>query len=299
MGLFKKSDELFEIMSRQTGGRAGMDLAATPSMSTRATRRPEVSWKAKRPADDGALFEIDGDALVVIDDPEVAGAEGEEEGAGRTFAIRTDSLVVGGFLTAGLVVTSFLVGRRSDEPPVAPSLALSPPAAVAPATPGFGATSALVPASAVAEAQQQQQAATPAPTPSQPTAVKGSFRPEQATTAQAAASPHAATTVASAPASNDDDAATPSTRKVADGKFVLVVCSTTPANATRLAEWLNTAPRSPIFGRGDLEAYATRRGVVRIRGFGQRDRDVLGRVQATADPLGGSGTFHSAYYKSP
>jgi hypothetical protein len=46
-----------------------------------------------------------------------------------------------------------------------------------------------------------------------------------------------------------------------------------------------------------LQAYSTRKGVVRIRGFSQREKNVLGQVKATTDPLGGSGTFHSAYYK--
>ena len=86
-------------------------------------------------------------------------------------------------------------------------------------------------------------------------------------------------------------------RSTAQGKYVLVVCTTRPENARKLAKWLNEAPKSPIFGRNDVEAYATRKGVVRIRGFSSREGQVLGQVKATNDPLGGNGTFHTAYYK--
>jgi hypothetical protein len=75
-----------------------------------------------------------------------------------------------------------------------------------------------------------------------------------------------------------------------------VVCFTTPGNATRLAQWLNESPASPIFARrGEFEGFASR-GEARIRGFFEKDEEVLALVRKTVDPLGGSETFHTAYY---
>ncbi|MCW8139875.1 MAG: hypothetical protein KIT58_13335, partial [Planctomycetota bacterium] len=79
------------------------------------------------------------------------------------------------------------------------------------------------------------------------------------------------------------------------GKFEVRVCTTTPEKAQALSKWLNEAPRSPIFGRGDLQVLVNG-GSVKIQGFMQREADVLSRVRATSDPTGGSGTFHDAYF---
>ncbi len=189
--------------------------------------------------------------------------------------------MVGAFLTAGLIAAAFLFGRSSGDPQAEVKLAVvaseqtalstaTTPAAVAPQLSALvvGASSTEPVARNVARPGAAP--ATPAP---------------RAQTPRAAATRQATTVPASA------------RRPVAKGKYLLVVCTTRPKNAVKLAKWLNTAPKSPIFGRGDLEAYFTRKGVVRIRGFAQRETQVLSQVKATNDPLGGSGTFHTAYYK--
>ncbi|MBL4848400.1 MAG: hypothetical protein JKY65_23005 [Planctomycetes bacterium] len=75
------------------------------------------------------------------------------------------------------------------------------------------------------------------------------------------------------------------------------MASTTPASAKKLAKWFKTNPLSPVCGRADLYAVASRRGRVSIRGFQKVEGPVLNRVRATNDPLGGSGSFGDAYYK--
>ncbi len=57
MRLFGKNDELFEIMSRRHDRPSGEEESA-----------PRISWRHARPGDDFDLYEVGGDALVVVDD---------------------------------------------------------------------------------------------------------------------------------------------------------------------------------------------------------------------------------------
>lgn len=303
MGLFKKNDELFEIMSKRraagsgkppgggstTDGSSGETTQIRRRLSTTSipVRRPTQSGfgpRLSRPSNEPDLFDLDGDALVVVDDG-WAEATNEEQGQGKTFAIRPDTLVVGAFLTAGLIAAAFLFGRSSTGPEAevkvavvateqAPAPSATPPVSVAPS-----------PIALAVGAKSTEPVARSMPKPEVPTSTQASETPTPASTPEPSATHQATTVPASSP------------KAVAKGKYVLVVCTTRPNNAVKLANWLNTAPKSPIFGRGDLEAFFTRKGVVRIRGFAQRETRVLSQVKATNDPLGGSGTFHTAYYK--
>ncbi|RMG12982.1 MAG: hypothetical protein D6731_12915 [Planctomycetota bacterium] len=317
MGIFRKHDELFEIMSRRPPGSLNPRPVTGPHRAPMGGRRTTTTGLGRRTATSGfgprsvlnqagepELFEVDGDALVVVED---GWAPGEDEGEGGTISVRSDTLVVGVCLLGGLVLTAFLFGRSSAEAtpvavvqadggaPQVASASPSPgvPASAAPGVPGAAQASG----KGAAEEPAPSGAETPARAPRMPAlatggvaparAQAGSFRPSQAATAQAAGARTAATSVAAgAPAP---------VKRARSGKWTLLVCTTTPSNARKLAKWLNESGLSPIFGRKDLEAEASRRGVVKIRGFQEREREVERQVKATQDPLG-SGTFHSAYF---
>jgi len=290
MGLFGKNDELFELMSKNRQPAKDLTTSTHSERRTSTTR----SWRGARKKIGPDVYELDGDPLIVVEDGWLEGFDTEELPSGGFLAVRTDTMVVGGFLVAGLLLGAFLLGRTTEEELQPPTIAIVQPvsaeAEAAPASP-VGLSGMLPPLSAEQPAPAQQTT-----TPAQ--ALTASFRGNSASTitSEAGASPHEATTVGASAPARDSDAATVDPKL---GKFVLVVCTTRPQNAVALAKWLNEDAVSPIFGRGDLEAYSTRRGVVRISGFGKRERDVLARVRATCDPLGGSGTFHSAYFRSP
>lgn len=281
MGLFRKSDELFEIMSKQSGrepsvsGGPGASSKETPRPPTNGFVRPfETTTGFGRSAlfgRSGALgrdyFTVDGDALVVVED----GFELETSGATpRAIAIRPDTLVVTGLLATGLFVAAFLLGRTSSDTPAAPQVAASetlPEAA---------------PEQPSAEAEQPATADEPAPaTLIAPPAPAAQPAPQPAQPAPAAG-PAVTTLPASAPAP--------------EGRYELIVASTTPESARKLAEWFQQSPLSPIFGRQGLRAVASAKGRVSILGFEKTEGDVLKRVRATNDPLGGNGSFGDAYF---
>lgn len=215
----------------------------------------------------GELIEIDGDALVVLDDDWEAAAPPSEPG--RLLALRLDTAVVGGLLVVGLLATAFLVGRTSsDDVSKLPTIAQAP--VVEASFPDSALTGAL-PAASIGGS----------------TAPKAGFRPGT----------NAGQTPTQAPAQGGPAAATPAApeRSAAKGGYEICVVSTKPEKATAVAKWLNENPRSPIFGRTDLEATASKGGSVKIVGFQKQESDVLTRVRATSDPTGGSGTFHDAF----
>ncbi len=213
----------------------------------------------------GELIEIEGDALVVLDDDWEAAAPPSEP-IGRLLALRLDTAVVGGLLVVGLLATAFLVGRTSsDDPAKLPTIAQAP-------------LDASMPAAALTSPLQAS-APTNAGTSSAPNA---GFRPGNTPAATAQTPP-------ATPAAAE--------RSAAKGKHEIRVVSTRPEKGAAVAKWFNENPRSPIFGRTDLEATA-KDGHVRIGGFAQREAEVLARVKATNDPTGGSGTFHDAYWAS-
>lgn len=279
MKLFGQRDELFEIMAqaaarqRGAGGPTPKEPPVAPVPSGSTTRPSATTSTAlaragltapqvvRGPLGQGELVEIEGDALVVIDDEaEVAPPPSPTASDGmRLFALRLDTAAVGGVLVAGLLFGSFLLGRttggggeKSIEVEVAatpPDVEATPEKAPAATQGGTGSVPASVPREAGHAAAQEQ--APPAP-----------------------------------PA-----------REAARGTQMIQVCHTTPEKAVSLAKWLNEDPRSPIFGRGDLEASA-KGGSVRISGFATREAEVLARVQATSDPTGGSGAFRDAYYQA-
>lgn len=210
----------------------------------------------------GELIEVEGDALVILDDDWEAAAPPSEPG--RLLALRLDTAVVGGLLVVGLLATAFLVGRTSsDDVSKLPTIVQAP---VEASMPDSALTSAL-PAASIGGS----------------TAPKAGFaRPNAATPAPSGAAPAATT-----PAAPE--------RSAAKGGYEICVVSTKPEKATAVAKWLNENPRSPIFGRTDLEATASKGGSVKIVGFQKQESDVLTRVRATSDPTGGSGTFHDAF----
>jgi hypothetical protein len=278
MGLFTNNDELFELMSKSQDRQKASSTSSSSNSRSRddssskqtVRKRSSGSFGARRITQaEPEFFEVDGDALIVVDDGWTLEGD-EEETEGSTFAIRSDTAIVGACLAFGLVVGAFLVGRTGQTES---ATAAAPPAAVM-----------TVPSATISAAQPTT---VPAGQPRViPTAVVGGF------TRSAAAAPQA-----SAPAGVPKVEQAPAARQAAKGKYLLVVCTTTPVNGRKVAKWLNEQARSPIFGRADLEAYTTRKGVVRIRGFKLCDKQVLRQVKATNDPLGGSGTFHSAYFK--
>ena len=208
----------------------------------------------------GELIEIEGDALVVLDDDWEAAAPASEP-IGRLLALRLDTAVVGGLLVVGLLATAFLVGRTSsDDVSKLPTIASTP----VEASMLDGALTSALPAASIGGS----------------TAPKAGFQRPGATTSTPA--PAAATPVATE-------------RSAAKGAYEICVVSTKPEKAAAVAKWLNENPRSPIFGRGDLEATASKGGSVKIVGFSKQESDVLTRVRATSDPTGGSGTFHDAF----
>lgn len=210
----------------------------------------------------GELIEVEGDALVILDDDWEAAAPPSEPG--RLLALRLDTAVVGGLLVVGLLATAFLVGRTSsDDVSKLPTIVQAP---VEASMPDSALTSAL-PAASIGGS----------------TAPKAGFaRPNAATPAPTGTAPAATT-----PAAPE--------RSAAKGGYEICVVSTKPEKATAVAKWLNENPRSPIFGRTDLEATASKGGSVKIVGFQKQESDVLTRVRATSDPTGGSGTFHDAF----
>lgn len=230
--------------------------AAKASLST-TTRRNHLVPGGEAGDD---LLEVDGDALVVVDD---GWEEAAPPGPERTLAIRADTAIVGGLLAGGLLVTAFLMGRTSSAPEAPAERPITPVVIAAAAEPG------------------------PAPAAAAPQGPTG------ATTLPAGA-PARGSEATAAPAGFQAEA--PAERPAASpGKFEVRVCTTTPEKAQALSKWLNEAPRSPIFGRGDLQVLVNG-GSVKIQGFMQREADVLSRVRATSDPTGGSGTFHDAYF---
>lgn len=281
MGLFRKSDELFEIMSKQGPSGSGPRPDPGQSGSVRPHRptskgfgppfetthgfgRSALFGRAKTGPD---LFEVDGEALVIVEDGFDIAAGGETKG----FSIRSDTLVVGALLATGLLVSAFLLGRTSGDE--------APKVAIVVEAEGDETTTAsdgdkgeapgevvLPPANSGTQTAPPQQVQAPAPV--QPQTQR---RTRQPTTLKA-----------SAPAV---------------GRYELIVASTTPKSATKLAEWFKKNPLSPIFGRSDLQVIASKRGRVSIRGFQKTEGTVLKRVRATQDPLGGSGSFGDAYFK--
>lgn len=279
MGLFRKSDELFELMGKrggdpdQSGG--GSPGGSTSQARSRGFTRPfETTTGFGRSSLFGRsagmsrndVLTVDGDALVVVDDGFSLGSEGGEPSKG--IAIRPDTLIVGALLATGLFVTAFLLGRTSSTD--------APVATVQVAAGEDTDADADAPA---------EEAAQPAGEPIQAAAPQQIAAPAQAPSTQAPSAPQGATTLAaSAPAPQ--------------GRRKLIVASTTPESARKLAEWFEKNPLSPIFGRRDLRAEASSRGQVSIRGFQEDEPQVLKRVRATNDPLGGSGSFGDAYFKS-
>lgn len=322
MGLFRKNDELFELMGqpspnaprtgsthrlrprasrapspqppaprpkptsgfgpRRTGpsagfGRPGPESAALPArggisgtfgrLISGGLGRTAIFGRNKPAIEDDVVM-VDGEAVIVVED----GWEFPGEGPGQTFPVRLDSMVVGALVMTGLVVAAFLYGRTSAAPPQ--TAEADPQVQQATETPGEQEpVQVLTPAAETA-------AQAPAPQPSLPAAAE-----QQASTGAVPAGLRRDQASSALPASAPKQ-----------GKYMLVVCNTTPDSAQALVKWLQTHATSPIFGRGDLEPFA-RGGSVRIRGFQERDKDVLRRVQGTHDPLGGSGTFHDAFYR--
>ena len=120
MGLFRKSDELFEIMSKQGGSGPGSRLDSSQSGSTPSPRASSGGFGAPFETTHGFgrsalfgrpispdLFEIDGEALVVVEDGFDLASPGKKGGV----AIRADTLIVAGLLATGLFVAAFLLGR--------------------------------------------------------------------------------------------------------------------------------------------------------------------------------------------
>ncbi len=103
MGLFKKNDELFEIMSKNRrhsasgggggGGGGGETSQIRHRLSTTSipVRRPVSGGfgpRLARPSsDEPDLFELDGDALIIVDD-DWAEAGLNEQGENKIFSIR-------------------------------------------------------------------------------------------------------------------------------------------------------------------------------------------------------------------
>ena len=270
VGIFGRQDELFEIMNKQVSRRRGPGTqtsvtsgpATRPSKLIGSSASPRLGSGFGRQDD---LLEIDGDALVVIDDDEwnadasaAPDAPEEERESNGMVSLRLDTAAVGGVLLAGVVAVAFLLGRTSGGP--------------------------------TEPAQQVVEVAVTEETPA-PSQVAAPAAAPTATTVPVSAGRVQATTVAGAPKPSPEPEAA-----AVSGDYELIVVSTTPEKAQAVAEWMNTNARSPIFGRTDLQAYA-RKGGVRIRGFAKREGDVERRVRATSDPTnGGSGTFNDAYY---
>jgi hypothetical protein len=220
------------------------------------------------------LFDIDGDALVIVDeDEDWADAPEEDPDGMRTFRLRGDTAIVGAILVAGLLLTAFLMGRTSDAP------AASDDGTVAAASAVEGAGT-LIDASAVEEEAAVEVAQAPA-TPDNP---RLPTREEVlADIPTYAGGTQGTTLAASAP------------RTVSEGTKRLLVVTTTEEKAVQVAQWLNENSLSPIFGRRDVQAQ-TSGGSVRIVGFQREENDVLARVRSTVDPTNGRGTFRDAYF---
>jgi hypothetical protein len=296
MGLFRKSDELFELMSKSgsrpgsgstsdsgsranpsqsrsgSGGRPFASGFGPPFETTKGFGRSNLFGRAKTGPD---LFEVDGEALVIVEDGfdlETAAAEG------KGFSIRPDTLIVGGLLATGLLISAFLLGRTSgDETPKVATIVVNESAE-----------------------DMTEKAQEPAPVAIQPPArsteptAQGPVIQPPATGAQAI-QPPARQETAQRPARGATTVA--ASAKVAPGRYELIVASTTPASAKKLADWFKKNALSPIYGRSDLEVIASRKGRVSIKGFQKTEGTVLKRVRATQDPLGGSGSFSDAYFK--
>lgn len=306
MKFFGQRDELFEIMAqaaaRQRGGsptgpitgpapvapvptssKHGRPSATTSTALARVgigigpAPVPGTTPPVKGPLGQNDLIEVDGDALVVIDDEaEIAPPPPVTSDGMRLFALRGDTAVVGGVLVAGLLFGSFLLGRSTASP-----------------TSGEVGTEevATVPDVEVDRRLAQQAAQQAGGTGSVPASVP---RAGQASAADSQPGASQSQTQAQAQGpQGQETAVTP--RNATQGTQAIQVCHTSPEKAQGLAKWLNEDPRSPIFGRGDLEASA-KGGSVRIAGFARQEAEVLARVQATSDPTGGSGAFRDAYW---
>ena len=302
MGLFRKSDELFELMSKSGSSSLGSSASGSrpnpkgrgssssgsrptaprgfgaPFETTQGFGRSNLFGRAKTGPD---LFEVDGEALVIVEDGfdlETAAAEG------KGFSIRPDTVVVGALLATGLLISAFLLGRTSgDETPKVATIVVNEsaddtsqegeraPEAAPAANQGSAAPA---PAGQVIQPPAQAGQAIQPPAQQQPAAAQ---RP------QARQGTGGATTVAAS--------------AKAPGRYELIVASTTPQSAKKLAEWFKQNALSPIYGRSDLEVIASSKGRVSIKGFQKTEGTVLKRVRATQDPLGGSGSFGDAYFK--
>lgn len=136
MGLFGKKDELFEIMARgsarkQAGEPTSQAVARQSERASPALKQPKTSgawpkasgawpkpnrssrsWRrGGEPAAEELFLEVDGDAIVLVDDGFVDGLEAEDGPEVPTFAIRTDTAVVGGILACSLLAAAFFMGR--------------------------------------------------------------------------------------------------------------------------------------------------------------------------------------------
>lgn len=217
------------------------------------------------------LLEIDEDPVLVVDDEldplEAAQEEkeAEERSPWKTLSLRQDTAVVAGVALTLLIAIAYFAGRttKHDEP----KTASAPTPAVLPAPP-------------------------PAPAP-EPV--------EQARPTVAKEMPAGFPTKAPAPAAvvakpAADDA--PPERQVKDGRFELaVVTASTEENAKKVVDFLNDSPKSPLFGRPDLQAYVRGGTAVRIKGFESEDPAFREKIQKMKDPTGG-GRFTDAQYRA-
>lgn len=317
MGLFRKSDELFELMSKSGSNSMGSGSRGSGSMgSSTSGSRPDLSRSASGgvsrsgsgsgfgPRAFGApfetthgfgrsnlfgraksgpdLFEVEGEALVIVEDGfdlETAAAEG------KGLSIRPDTMVVGALLATGLLISAFLLGRTSgDEAPKVATIVVNESAED---------TSSEEPEAAPVVVQPQAQ---PAAQPARPSQAGAVIQPP-AGGGQAIQPPAPQPAAPNTQARPQGSTTLAASAKAPVGRWKLNVASTSPANAKKLAEWFKTNALSPIYGRSDLQVVASSRGSVSIRGFQKTEGTVLKRVRATQDPLGGSGSFGDAYFQ--
>ena len=295
MGLFRKSDELFELMSKSGSSSMGSSASGSrpspgrsssssgsrpvaprgfgaPFETTQGFGRSNLFGRAKTGPD---LFEVEGEALVIVEDGfdlETAAAEG------KGFSIRPDTIVVGALLATGLLISAFLLGRTSgDESPKVATIVVNE-AADDTTQEGEG-----TPQEAPVAVQQPTGPGPAIQPPARGQAIQQPAQAQRPATQRPGARGSGATTVAAS--------------AKAPGRYELIVASTTPQSAKKLAEWFKKNALSPIYGRSDLEVIASSKGRVSIKGFQKTEGTVLKRVRATQDPLGGSGSFSDAYFK--
>lgn len=305
MKIFGRNDELFELMAQATAKHAarpgGPTQPTTPRPRSVSSHFGRTTPMGPMPEPESEFYEINGEALIVVEDdweqedpgqtqvpaydvtPATTGTHTEGTKStliarsetltrvfARTLSMRKDTLAVGGALMTGVAIAMFLLGRST---------------ASAPTNPG-------TPQVAVIQADAEDP--TPSPIPSEtgpfstPESEADLLPPESAP--PAVARNHGSTSLAaSSPRAPQ--------RRVANGKFDLLVCYTTKDKAEQLATWLNEDPASPLARDLSLEATA-KRGSVRIKGFPARDEAMLKRIHETRDPTGGSGTFSDAQWRN-